>query len=197
MPFALPAVILGLIICYGIVMKKVRKVQGSWDGEDEEISDWLDRTLDDLCSVINCSMPLSYFLFSVNFCWADLKHPGFLLINSCALLVYLGVSSYLQMRVVNCVRTINPEKQGSVFDLKFWKKWQDSCDEAEKKQIGEASLSVFRVMNTVYAISFVVLIFLHVLFSTGLMPIGTVMLLWFVSLLTFGIKAHQLKTARK
>lgn len=197
MPFLLPAMILALVIYYGVVTKKLRKVHSTWDGEDEEISDWLDRTLDDLSTVVNCSMPLGYFLFSMNFCWADLLHPGYMLVNAAFLLTYLGVTSYLQMRTVNFVRVINPEKQGSVFDPKFWKKWQDSCDEAEKKQIGEASLSVFRVMNTAYAISFAVLIFLHVLFSTGLLPIFVVMLLWFVSFLTYGIKAHQLKTDKK
>ena len=193
-PFVLPAMILALILYYGIVMKKVRKVHAAWDGEDEETSDWLDRTLSDLISVIDFSMPLSYMVFSLGFCWGDPASAAYL-VNAGVLLVYLAVESYLQMRAVNFVRTINPEKQGSVFDLKFAKKWRDSCDEAEKKATGEACYTVFKVMNMAYAVSFLVLIFTHILFSTGLMPIAVVMVLWMISAATFGIKVHRLNSA--
>ena len=130
-PYLLPAIILAVIAAYILVMGKVRKVHASWDGEDEEISDWLDRTVNDLVSVLNCSMPLSFLAFAAVFCWGEPGSSAYL-INAGMLLLYLGVISYLQMKVINFIRTINPEKQGSVFDPKFAKKWQDSCDEAEK-----------------------------------------------------------------
>ncbi|MDY4515087.1 MAG: DUF3169 family protein [Lachnospiraceae bacterium] len=34
----------------------------------------------------------------------------------------------------------NPEKTASVYDTKFQKKWMDSCDEAEKILIREATI---------------------------------------------------------
>ena len=196
LPYVLPVIILAVIGDYMIVMGKVRKVFAGWDGEDEETSDWLDRTVNDLISVLNCSMPLSYFAFAAVFCLADPAAPSYL-INAGLLLLYLGVVSYLQMKVINFIRTVNPEKQGSIFDPKFAKKWQESCDEAEKKQIGEASYTVFRVMNIAYSIGFLVLIFSHIVFSTGLLPLAVVMVLWLISMLTFSIKAHQLNTVKK
>ena len=36
-------------------------------------------------------------------------------------------------------RRINPEKQGSVYDTKFFEKWVDSCDESEQRQMGQAA----------------------------------------------------------
>ena len=196
LPYLLPGIILAVIADYIFARGKVRKVHAGWDGEDEEISDWLDRTLNDLVSVLNCSMPLSFLAFAAVFCWAEPGNPVYF-INAGMLLLYLGVISYLQMKVINFIRTINPEKQGSVFDPKFAKKWQESCDEAEKKQIGEASFAVFRVMNIACTIAWVVLIFLHIMFSTGLLPIAVVMILYLISMLTFGIKAHQLNMVRK
>ena len=52
-------------------------------------------------------------------------------------------------------------------------------------------------MNIAYMVVWVVLIFLHVMFSTGLLPIAVVMILYLISMLTFSIKAHQLNTVRK
>ena len=196
LPYLLPVIILAVIGDYMIVMGKVRKVYAGWDGEDEEISDWLDSTVNDLISVLNCSMPLSFLSFAAVFCWVDPASPAYL-INAGLLLIYLGIVSFLQMKVINFIRTVNPEKQGSVFDPKFAKKWKDSCDEAEKKQIGEACYTVFRVMNTAYSIGFLVLTFSHIIFSTGLLPIGVVMVLWLISMLTFSIKAHQLNAIHK
>ena len=40
---------------------------------------------------------------------------------------------------INLVKEMNPEKRGSAYDMKFKEKWYESCDEAERSQIGIAS----------------------------------------------------------
>lgn len=40
-----------------------------------------------------------------------------------------------------------PEKKTSVYDLKFQKKWMDSCDEAEKILIGKCAYKAFGKTN--------------------------------------------------
>lgn len=52
---------------------------------------------------------------------------------SCACVIFA------QQKAVDLERRMNPEKHGSVYDAKFQKKWLDSCDESERRQIGEAS----------------------------------------------------------
>ena len=37
----------------------------------------------------------------------------------------------LQQKVVDCMRLMNPEKKGSVYDMNFRRKWEDSSDERE------------------------------------------------------------------
>ena len=51
------------------------------------------------------------------------------------LIAVMVVTVIAQNRIVNFTKEINPEKKGSVYDLKFQKTWIASCDEAEQLQI--------------------------------------------------------------
>lgn len=56
----------------------------------------------------------------------------------------------LQAWIIQAVKRIAPEKRGNVFDTRFQKDWYQSCDEAERKEIGDASYFTFRLMSSVY-----------------------------------------------
>lgn len=47
-------------------------------------------------------------------------------------LVILAEGIIIQQKAVDITKIMYPEKTASVYDLKFQKKWVDSCDEAEK-----------------------------------------------------------------
>ena len=63
----------------------------------------------------------------------------------------------LQARIIQAVKRVAPEKRGNVFDTRFQKDWYQSCDEAERQQIGNASYASFRLMCLVYPLVMVVL----------------------------------------
>jgi len=85
---------------------------------------------------------------------------------------------------------LNPEKQGSVYDVKFSKKWFASCDEAEKQKIGEASYATYSIMNLIY--EFVAMVFMIVgfFYPIGVLPLTTVCLLWMAQVIIYAIKAR-------
>ncbi len=58
----------------------------------------------------------------------------------------------IQQRCVDAVKRMNPEKTASVYDVKFQRKWMDSCDEAEKLMIGKCAYKAYAAANTACAV---------------------------------------------
>ena len=77
--------------------------------------------------------------------------------------------------IVDLERRINPEKRGSVYDMKFQKTWMDSCDEAERAQIGQACYRAYMVGTKVCIFLWVALLILNFVFDFGLLPIAAVL----------------------
>ena len=49
----------------------------------------------------------------------------------------------MQQMTVDFQKIMNPEKQGSVYDLRFQKKWEESCDELEKFTIYRSAYKAY------------------------------------------------------
>jgi len=45
---------------------------------------------------------------------------------------------------------MNPEKTASVYDMKFQKKWLETCDEAEKIIVGKCAFKAFNITNEMF-----------------------------------------------
>ena len=79
----------------------------------------------------------------------------------------------IQQRCVDAVKRMNPEKTASVYDVKFQRKWMDSCDEAEKLMIGKCAYKAYAAANTACAVC-------ALIFNTGFLPSLAVCVIWFV-----------------
>ena len=61
---------------------------------------------------------------------------------------FLGIMAevvIIQQKSVDCVKIMNPEKTASVYDMKFQKKWLETCDEAEKIIVGKCAFKAFNI----------------------------------------------------
>ena len=102
----------------------------------------------------------------------------------------------LQQKAVDLTRRMNPEKQGSVYDTKFQKKWMDSCDEAEKAQMGQAAYQAFRVATVTCLVLWVVLTVLNFSFDIGLLPVLMVLILFGVLQVTYCLTCIKLSRSK-
>ena len=99
-----------------------------------------------------------------------------------ALEVYLNV---WQIRYVRVIQKIYPDKKGDPTSLKFPKQWLESCDEAEKECIYQASYKGYlTVMKWAPILTFVALI-LHMFFDTGILAIVMPSVIWLVTSVTY------------
>lgn len=185
--YIIPVVWIPVILVQIFTEKRARAMMASWDGEDDQIPEQVDHMLDVLLTVHSAAMGLGYLAFSVDFV---LQVSGLVMLAE--FFAMLVVLMYVQKRTIDFSRTLNPEKKGSVFDMKFCKKWHDSCDEAEKKLQGEAGFKTFMVMNRLCIAAWAVLFFLNILFHIGLLPFFLVMGLWITAQLVYNITAMKL-----
>lgn len=90
----------------------------------------------------------------------------------------LAVIPFLQQKVVDLTRMINPEKKGSVYDLRFQGKWVESCDEAQQLAIYKAGYQAFRAVNMLCIILWTFFVLLGLLTGAGFLPVVSVLLIW-------------------
>lgn len=161
-----------------------------WDGEDEQLADSIEITLSYVLLVTALATILDFFFLSAAFLSDTPLITALLFLASIVLVVLL------QQRAVDLSRRMNPEKRGSVYDTKFQKKWMDSCDEAERAQIGQASYQAFRVTTGACLGLWVVFTVLNFSFDIGLLPALAVLVVFGVLQITYCLTCIRLTRSK-
>ena len=160
-----------------------------WDGEDEAVMDRADEKLNWALLLTAAQMVLDMFFFAV----AQSAHNMTALWSVLFFLVSIFLLVFAQQKIVDLTRRMNPEKQGSVYDTKFKKKWFESCDEAEQKQIGQAAYKAFNVVSTACPILWLALLVLSYAFNFELlMPTFIVCFIWLLLQVSYCLECIRL-----
>ena len=158
-----------------------------WDGEDEDVSDAVDRKLSAVIWLTSAAFILSYFLIAASY------SGGFATFDSkdSTIIFFIGVAAFfgimaeatvIQQKCVDTTKQMNPEKKASVYDMRFQKKWLEDCDEAEKLMIGKCAFKAYAATNAVCTILAIVLAVCALVFDIGFLPSLMVCLVWIVNL---------------
>lgn len=112
-------------------------------------------------------------------------------------LIFFVISSLgntkLQQMSVDLEKLMMPEKKGSVYDLKFSEKWEESCDEYEKYTIYKSAYASYKATSKAYAIAVIGLMLMSLFFGYGPLPIIVVCCLWLVSITSYCLTAMKLE----
>lgn len=153
---------------------------------EKEDADGLERMEKKLSSCICTANSLmvaefGYFaviVFGINKFSHGLEWQFLLLTGVIVLIAGMCLIPLLQQKAVDLTRIINPEKNGSVYDTRFHKKWEESCDEAEQLIIYKAAYRTFRVINMLCIILWTCFILLGLLTGRGFLPVAVVVIIW-------------------
>lgn len=126
----------------------------------------------------------------------SLTGPGeseaFSIVPFILLSVFLAVYS---IAYVKQAQRRDPSKKGDPVQFRFHRDWMESCDEAEREMTYQASYRSMRVLGWAIPICFLLAIWGHIMFGTGLMAIFLMGVLWCtVSLSYLFAKLKLLKT---
>lgn len=205
--YAIPTLFLVLnivmtIIIFGTINRQYRRIN-EWDGEDEDVLDDIENKLNSPVILSSVTLIAGMFLFAAHIhyfvkCELPKLHENILFATilldfvTCFIIVLAA-----QKKIVNMLKTINPEKKGSVFDSNFRRKWEESSDEWQQLIQYKAGYKAFVVSCTTCMVLWVVGIICDFAFHTGLLPIAFVMLIWLVQVVTAYREGVRLENSRK
>ena len=175
-PWGLPVCAAVLLIPAAVLLGKARAQFTSWDGEDEDVGLRIEEHLNVVMLLGTLAMIVGLFFLSLGMLYA-MGSLG-LLANTAFFMVDMVAIVILQQKVVDLTRRMNPEKEGSIYDRKFRKKWFESCDEAERAQIGQASYQAFQATSGICMVLWLVLLLGGLFYPTGILPTATVLLIY-------------------
>ncbi|MBO6015581.1 MAG: DUF3169 family protein [Lachnospiraceae bacterium] len=186
------AIILSLT---GILMyrKGVAQIR-SLDPQEDGFNETLDNKISVVLLLATVQTIVSWFLFGMSFYGLsmkkDLKLPAFIL-GTAGFILSTIVTSILQQKMINFIKAQNPEKKGSVFDLKFHSKWMNSCDEAEQFYIYKSAYQAYKTSQMVCLVIMIALVFIGMVVPIGIVPILSVSIIWSVQSITYMLAAMK------
>lgn len=187
---ATSAVSLGLILW---LYHGAKALYTGWDGEDDDVMDRADEKLNWALLLTAAQLVLDTFFFAV----AQSGHNMTALWSVLFFIVSIFLLVFAQQKIVDLTRKMNPEKKGSVYDTKFKKKWFESCDEAEQKQIGQAAYKAFNVVSAACPILWGVLLLLSYAFNFSLlMPTFIVCFIWLLLQVSYCLECIRIGRRR-
>ncbi len=164
----------------------------AWNGGDEdETSESIDISLSWVLLLSAVQLLLNLF-FMAAFCVYGIDGGIGALSLVGVFLVSCGLVIFAQQKTVDLEKRMNPEKHGSVYDTKFQKKWLDSCDESERRQIGEASRRAYMVTTRLCLGLWLALVILSMLFDMSLLPVFVLLLVWGTMQVTYTLECIRL-----
>lgn len=181
-------------------ISKSKKEWKLWDGEDEAVAEKIESRVSVPIWMSSIVMIINMFLFAVcvnldiNSKFSEKIEDRYMLANLIVFVLSFVVVIAVQKKAVDFTKEMNPEKEGSVFDANFSKKWESSCDEAQKLQIYKAGSTGFKVMSTVCMDMWIVCLLADMFANAGLLPVTLVSIIWLsgnIGYLVGGVKAEK------
>lgn len=185
-PWGIPVTTAAVMGSGFFLYRSAAKKFAAWDGGDESDASEAADTLLSWVLLLSAVQLLINLFFMAAIGTYGLEDR--VLLNVGVFLLSCGIVIFAQQKVVDLERKINPEKRGSVYDRKFQKKWLDSCDESERRQIGEACYRAYMVTGRVCMGAWLVLTILGMVFETGMLPVFVLLLVWGVMQVSYSLE---------
>ena len=161
-------------------------------GEDESAFEKADFWLSLAIAVSGMVQVTGLILFAVG-CSDFLSLPPWKIFGMAAVLLagcFLTIA--LQARLVGQAKRLYPEKRGSVLDNRFQKEWFQSCDEAERQQIGQAAYCALQATGRAGLILLLLLVLLGVVMPVGVLPALSVGAMWMTQTVSYQLAAAKI-----
>lgn len=185
-PWLLVALAVVLPVAAAPQYRNAKNLLADWDGEDETVPNVAEAKLSVILWLSSAAIIVAYFLIAAVYSGglSIFENDANTLPFFAAIVGFLAVlieAVVIQQKCVDATKRLNPEKKASVYDMKFQKKWLDSCDEAEKAIIGKCAFKAYRATNTACALFALLLTISGLIFGGGFLPSLAVCVIWLVN----------------
>ena len=189
-PWAIPV---SAIVTLGgslLLYRSAARQYSAWNGGDEDAAaKRVDFCLNWVLLLGMVQLLVSLFFFAA----ASYYELSGILYYLAVFLVSMALVIFSQQKVVDLIRRMNPEKQGSIYDMKFQKKWLETCDEEERQQIGQAAFHAYSLTSRVCLWLWVLLVILNLVFEIGMMPVCMVLVVMAVMQVSYMLECIRME----
>lgn len=143
---------------------------------------------------LNLGLLLSqlYFIASiVVFAVATNSDNDYLMVCAGIFLVGIFLYAFIQVWVVNVIKSQDDLKEGDPSSFSFQRQWLDSLDEAEKYRTYKAAYKTFAVSNMVMMITLMGTFLSKILLDTSMATVVLIACLWAIQTITFTVYASK------
>ena len=189
-PWGIPATTVVILGACFFLYRAAAKRAAAWDGGDEDDAAESAETLLSWTLLLSAVQLLINLFFMTAIGTYQMAEGTLAMVG--VFLLSCGLVIFTQQKVVDLERRMNPEKRGSVYDAKFQKKWLASCDESERRQIGEASRRAYMVTTRVCLGIWLGLTVLGMVFEIGMLPVAVLLLVWGTMQVTYALACIRL-----
>ena len=179
------------VVCIPIY-RRAKKLVAAWDGEDEDVMQRAEERLSWALLLDSLTVIVSFFFFNAGTAKLPQSSDGNTITLLVIFLVVIALATLLQQKTVDLTKKMNPEKRGSVYDMKFQERWWESCDEAERRQIGQASYKAYVTVSRFCPYCWGVLLLGNMVFHYGILPSAVVLVIWAVLSVSYTREAIRL-----
>lgn len=210
-PFAnIVLCVLGLI-AYKIVYTNSRKEYELWKEIDEDKQDdydTVDKIEEKLSYVLvftSISTILGFFFFGIGIMLlpfdsinSDISNMGNIKIALLLIGFILNIASviFIQKKIINFEKEMNPLLKGSVYDVKFTEKWLDSCDEGIKLEIYKSAYKAYTSVSTTCIILWMFCVLGYDIWNFGIMPMVMVIIIWLVQTVSYSMESIKISKSK-
>lgn len=174
--------ILSLTAIYGI--HRMKKMLGTLtpDNEEEvyaqlEKQSYTSVIMSVLCTIFNFFFLGSSFVYMLD---------DNILISAAATLVFVCVTTWIEVTQVNLTKKINPRfKDADPMSLRFMKDWEKASDEAETFEMYRAAYHSFKNLKYMFLAAFLICCFVQMLYPIGLTPFILIAIFWGIHTLSY------------
>lgn len=186
-------------VCLPLYFQGKRMVM-HWDGEDDAAAEKAEEKLSIVMWISGAAMITANFLIAAAYAAGHsvFTEKGGLLALCVSIAAFFGIlfeNVLFQQKVVDMTKRLYPEKTASVYDVRFRKKWLDSCDEAEKAIIGQCAYKAYAAANQLCSALAAILAISALVFGTGALPSLAVCAVWMVMQCVYSREAMRLSRA--
>ncbi|MDO4168533.1 MAG: DUF3169 family protein [Lachnospiraceae bacterium] len=201
----LPMIIFGIMLLFAFgtqalgwpIYMHCRKKLELWDGEEDATPRQINLSIGYLMWGITVNIIIAFLSFSVSITYGFMNYfvAGIFTVAVIIFILDLFLTIFLQQKLVDLLKEMNPEKKGSIYDVKFQSKWLESCDEAEKLQIYQSSWASYRVMSHVYIFAWMITFLANLFFDVGIFSTVIISVLWLIHSSVYCYKSIQLDSS--
>lgn len=177
----------GAYLFYG----RAKRRFSQWNGQEESLIDQVENDLSKGMLLTQINQIVSFFFFAIAFYIMPASLLTLLPLVSFLLAIFLIM--LFQKQAVDFLKTINPEKHGSVFDFNFQKKWIESCDEAQQLLIYKAAYKGYLAGVYTCLALWLLCVLANIAFDVGLLPVTCVSLIWLVITIAYHVESYRLQ----